>query len=212
MPPPSSVPSSGRLAPIDAHLADLAATFPTAVRSAILTGAAHAQAGSVPSSPSGSEPPTARTWLDLGTVDAQTMLRAVAADLTRPPHLREAVDDGLNTGPFIAACSWGALPAFSDLVATFTALRSVLAPAASFFFSEPVARPGMRRVVQATFEARRPELRELHLARDVNAALREAGFVIDTVHRQRVAGAPLLLRYVASGRACVVDPPLAEDA
>jgi len=193
---------------METKLAVLAETFPTAVRSAILAGAAHAR--SVRPSGVASARPTTGEWLDLGTADAHTMLRAVAADLARPPHLREGVA-GLPTGPFVAACSWGALPAFPDLLATFTALRSVLAPSASFFFSEPVARPGMRRVVQASFEARRPELRELHLARDVNAALREAGFVIDGVHRQRVDGAPLLLRYVAFGRACVVDPPSAEE-
>lgn len=186
----------------DVALADVARRWPGSVQAAIRGGAFAVLARTEI---------TPGPVLDLGTSDARSLLRDVADDLAKPPHLRRASSraDGGGGLPerYAAVVSWGACTALPDLVGALGAVRALLAPGGSFLFSEPIGHPGVGHVIQASVEARRPDLRELHLGRDLNAAMREAGFVIDSVHRRRVEGVPLLLRYLAYGRACIVEQP-----
>ncbi len=183
-------------APFAATVADVAGDWPVPVVDALLTGVDGVIAATRDELPAG-------PLLDLGTAAARAQVVAVAADLARPPHLRSGEHAGA-LGSYAAVVSCGGLAALPDLVGALRAVAALLAPGGWLVFSEPVGRPGTGRLVQASLEVRRPELRELHLGRDLTAALREAGFVISSVRRRRIEGAPLLLRYVAYGRAAIV--------
>lgn len=183
------------------RLADIAAPWPPAVRAAMarLASADLALEGPLPVGA-----------LDLGRREDRATVLAVATELRRPPHLRAPLPFEPASVPVMV--SWGGFAAVPDLVLLLEGVRALLVPEGVLRFVEPAGRPGVRALVRSTIDARRPELRDAHLGRDLTAALRAGGLVVDSVQRSVVPGrtVPGLLRDLAYGRAVSIPDRLTD--
>ena len=149
--------------------------------------------------------PNGAELIDLGAPSVRADVHALVDLLRLPAHLRPEPPRPLGTAAAVVSC--GALAAFADLVGALTAVRALLRPDGALLFADPTGLPGVGRLVLSSFESRQPPLRDSHLGRDLTAAMREAGLVVDQVHRTRVPGVPVLLRHLAYGRAIPEPAP-----
>lgn len=191
--------SAPRSRPVAAGLpapADIARTWPAPVPRSLALRAAELLA---------QHPLPAGRILDLNTPADRDLVVATAAELSRPDHLRGPTP--LALGSVAGATSWGGLAAFADVVGALRAVAALLDPTGCLLFAEPTGRPGLVGLVRASLEARRSDLREVHLARDLTGAMREAGLIVAQVHRELVPGVPVVLRHLAYGRAVPAAPP-----
>ena len=109
--------------------------------------------------------------LDLDRPEARAEVAAVAAGGT----------EGVAT--YDTAVSVAQLLRFPDLVAALRAVDRLVAADGTFLLVEPTGRPGPAAVVLQTLGAGRGAVRGFHLGRDVTAALRSTGFLLDDIER-----------------------------
>lgn len=139
------------------------------------------------------DPLVARRFVDAG--------RTVLGGPSSPP----AVDP---PGTYDTVVATGVLSAFADLGAITAALVACLDAEGELLFVEPVGEPGWSSVVRATvadLRRRRSPWHDLHLDRDVLAAVRLTGLVVCDADRGDLPDQPPSLRHWVSGRALRID-------
>jgi len=138
-------------------------------------------------------------------------------DLDDPAAARRFVDAGRTVlggpsspravdppGTYDTVIATGVLAAFADLGAITAALVACLDAEGELLFVEPVGRPGWPGIVRATaadLRHRREPWHDLHLDRDVLAAVRLTGLVVCDADRGDLPDQPPSLRHWVSGRA-----------
>ena len=103
-------------------------------------------------------------------------------------------------GQWDLVVSVGELIRFPDLPATRVAIDALIAPGGRFFAVEPVARPGILRVITSAAWSPTRWMRRFHLGRDLTAATRLTTLTNDDIDRFVVPTAVVPLRhFVALG-------------
>jgi hypothetical protein len=110
--------------------------------------------------------------------------------------------------PYDTVIATGVLAAFADLEAIVVALARCVADDGALLVVEPVGRPGWSHLLRASVAERRSGApwTELHLDRDVPAAIRAAGLVICDLDRGVLGDQPPSLRHWITGRAVRIAP------
>jgi hypothetical protein len=112
------------------------------------------------------------------------------------------IDDGPDAaGAYDTVVSVAGLVRFPDLVAALRGVERLLAPEGVLLLAEPVGRPGPVGLVVASAGSLLPPVRGAHLARDVPAAVRAAGFLMTDLERITMPTAVWPLRHLVQARA-----------
>ncbi|MEI7622215.1 MAG: hypothetical protein WCJ88_01525 [Actinomycetes bacterium] len=122
------------------------------------------------------------------------------------PAAREVVRTALDRGRTADDDQWdlvvsvGELIRFPDLPATLAAIDSLIAPGGRLLAVEPVARPGIVRVIASSMWSPSRWVRRFHLGRDLPAATRTTSLTNDDIDRFIIPTAVVPLRhFVAIG-------------
>lgn len=125
---------------------------------------------------------------------------------------REVLRKVLDGGPASVRGEWdlvvsvGELIRFPDLPATVTAIDSLLAPGGRFLAVEPIARPGMLRVIASALWSPSRWVRRFHLGRDLPAAIRTTTLTNDDTDRFVMPTAIMPLRHFVALSARRAEP------
>jgi hypothetical protein len=169
------------------------------------------------------EQPPAAPSLDLGRPEGRRLLRDaafLATGLPRTGESGEAAEPGEVPQPatFASIVSVAALVHFADLPLALRGMTYLLAPGGRVHLVEPIAAPGVTAFVRASLADGlgrwRPEVRGLHLHRDVPAAVRAEGLTLATIERFAMPASVPTLRVwmhgVAAPITAATDPPAGE--
>lgn len=138
---------------------------------------------------------------DPGVIDRFLDVGRTRVATSSSPGSRPLVADGDRYDTVVAT---GVLAAFADLGAITAALADLVADDGALLVVEPIGEPGWSHVLRTSLpdpRHRRAPWRDLHLDRDLTAAVRATGLVICDLDRGELPAQPPSLRHWVSGRA-----------